>query len=446
MSASTLALLDHDATPAVPATLLRHWPQHDRHDFAAVRRAMSRTPRDPAGPGSRLVADFEQAVADYHGVGHTVAVASDADALWAALVARGIGPGHRVIVSELARAAAMAVVAAGAEPVFCDVNPDTGGIEHFLIEELIDEQTVAIVVSHTHGLPADLNSIVEIADLHNLVMIQDATQALGARYFDRPVAAYADVAVVSADADSPLAAGGALVVTDDDQLATAIRTATNGGMPRIRPDDGQVAANWVRFFGRESAMSPRDAALGLARLERLDETIARAEHNAGILHRGLDPVHGVRLPFVHPARRSTHHELTLRLVAKDLDWHGPIHELRDRFILALHAEGVPVDVVAWAPVSRMPIFRVAEPWRVRDVDASARPMAVWDSSRCPTAQRRIDETIVLGRPPHPLHAQSQRFVERCVIAIEKVVNNAPALLTARLGPLEPVPPIPIHDL
>jgi dTDP-4-amino-4,6-dideoxygalactose transaminase len=178
------------------------------------------------------VAAFEERFATYCNVDHCRAVNSGTSALHLALLAAGVGPGDEVItVSMTFVATTAAILYSGAKPVFVDVDPVTWTMNPTLIEAAITPRTKAILPVHLHGLMADMDQIMPIADRHGLVVIEDAAQAHGAEYKGRRAGSIGDIGCFSFYPGKNLGAfgeGGA-VVTNDPELARKVSLLRDWG-------------------------------------------------------------------------------------------------------------------------------------------------------------------------------------------------------------------------
>jgi dTDP-4-amino-4,6-dideoxygalactose transaminase len=180
----------------------------------------------------REVEAFERAFAEYVGAEFCVGVSNGTAAIQLALTACGVGGGDEVIVpANTFFATAEAVSTAGATPVFVDCEPDSSNIDASKIEAAITERTRAVVPVHLYGQPADLDAVFRVAERHNLIVIEDAAQAHGARYKGRRVGGLARAGCFSFYPGKNLGAygeGGA-VVTDDKDVARRVRLLRDHG-------------------------------------------------------------------------------------------------------------------------------------------------------------------------------------------------------------------------
>ena len=200
------------------------------------------------------VTEFEKEFANYIGTKHAISVGNGTDALVIALKALGIGEGDEVITSTFTYfASAECISAVGATPVFVDVEKDTFNIDPDKIEEKITERTKAIIPVHIFGQSADMDKINIIAKKHNLKVIEDACQAVGAKYKGKMIGTLSDVACFSFFPTKNLscAGDGGMIVTSDDNVATiaiALRTHGSG-------ETGQKAYNLLNNITEEVVTS-----------------------------------------------------------------------------------------------------------------------------------------------------------------------------------------------
>lgn len=181
------------------------------------------------------VEEFEQAFAAWLVAGHVVAVDSGTAALHLAMIAAGIGPGDEVLVpANTFIATAWGVVYVGARPIFCDVEPDTANIDVSDAERRMSDRVKAIIPVHLFGQPANLSSAEAFSKAHNLVLVEDAAQAHGARYNGRMVGTFGKVGCFSFYPGKNLGAAGeaGAVVTDDPNIAERLRALRNHGQSR----------------------------------------------------------------------------------------------------------------------------------------------------------------------------------------------------------------------
>ena len=198
----------------------------------------------------KTVLDFEKEFANYIGVKHAISVGNGTDALVLALKAMGIGNGDEVITTPFTFfATAEAISAVGATPIFVDVDKETFNIDTTKIEEKITSKTKAIMPVHIFGQSADMDEINEIAKKHNLMVIEDACQAIGGKYKGRKIGSLGDVACFSFFPTKNLgcAGDGGMIVTDNDEIAIIARALRTHGSG----ENGQKAYNLLNNIEEE---------------------------------------------------------------------------------------------------------------------------------------------------------------------------------------------------
>jgi perosamine synthetase len=218
----------------------------------------------------RFIVEFEKAFADFCGVEHAVATNNGTTALHLALVSLGLKPGDEIIVPTLTYiASANAVRYCGAIPVFVDNHVPTFNMDPDAIQAKITGRTKGILPVDLYGHPVDLDPILQIAENNGLFVLEDAAEAVGARYKGRRLGGHGTCATFSFFGNKIITTGeGGMVTTNDGELAARLRLFRGQGMdPRRR--------YWFSVVGYNYRMTNIAAAIGLAQLERVDLHLAK---------------------------------------------------------------------------------------------------------------------------------------------------------------------------
>ncbi len=285
------------------------------------------------------VARFEEEMAAYCEAAHAVGVDSGTSALELALMALGVGSGDEVItVANTFIASALAISYVGATPVLVDIDPDTYQIDPALIEAAITPRTKAIMPVHLYGHPADMDPINEIARSHGLKVVEDASQAHGARYKGRRVGALGDVSAFSLYPAKNLGAYGdaGVVVTDDLEIADQIRLLRNyGSKVKYRHE--------LRGFNRR--LDTLQAAVLRVKLRYLDAwNAARRNHGAKYDELLQEHTDVVRLPATAEFAEPVFHLYVVQ------------HEERDRLQEHLADRGISTVIHYPIPIHLQPAY------------------------------------------------------------------------------------------
>ena len=224
------------------------------------------------------VKEFERKFADKFGYKHAIATSSGTDAdivSCASLYDFGAKRGDEIIMPALSFVAtANSILAAGFIPKFVDIEVETLNIDPTKIEEAITDKTRAIMVIHTMGKPCEMDTILEIAKVHNLKIIEDACEAHGATYKGRVVGSIGDMGTFSFYAAHVVVAGeGGMVVTNNDEIANVVRSVKSHGRPF-----GSIYFDFQRI-GFNSRMNELTAAVGLEGMEYFDQTFDKRKDN-----------------------------------------------------------------------------------------------------------------------------------------------------------------------
>src|SRR5437762_2473303 len=280
---------------------------------------------------------LEGELATLCGVRHGIGVASGTDALRLALAAVGVRPGDEVITPALSFvASATTIVMAGATPVFVDVDPRTYALDVAAAARAITPRTRAIMPVHLYGHPAPMDRVVELARDRGLAVVEDAAQAVGGAWRDRPVGAWGDAACLSFYPTKNLGACGdaGMVVTARDDVAERLRRLRHHG------DTGRYHHVELGYCSR---LDEVQAAWLRVKLRRLGEWTERRRHIAARYLAGLTGL-PLRLPVERPGARHVYHLFTVR------------HPQRDALAKRLSDAGVGTAVHYPRAVPDQPLF------------------------------------------------------------------------------------------
>lgn len=236
-----------------------------------------------------FITRFEADFAAYHGVGHAVACSNCTTALHMALLAAGVGPGDEVLCPDLTFIApANMIKLTGAKVVLVDIEAEGFNIDPTLLEAKITSRTKAIIVVHQFGHAADMDAICEIARKHNLVVIEDVAEAVGARYKGRMLGTIGDMACYSMFGNKIITTGeGGAVITNNPKHDRDLRVLRDHGMTPGKKYHHET-------LGFNYRLTNLQAAVGLGQLERLDEILALRQKIADHYERRLSNAPGLR--------------------------------------------------------------------------------------------------------------------------------------------------------
>ncbi|MDE0314126.1 MAG: DegT/DnrJ/EryC1/StrS family aminotransferase [Candidatus Poribacteria bacterium] len=304
--------------PVVKSGLGKSWPIFDETEENALLEVL----RSGAWNRREKVDEVGEKFAAYQDAKYGIPLANGTVALQCALKAAGVTAGDEVIVPALTFVATgTSVVCVNAVPVIVDIDPLTYNIAPDAIEAAITPRTRAIIPVHNGGYPADMDAIMDIADRHNLKVIEDCAHAHGSQWRGKGMGSIGHLGTFSFQIGKTLTCGeGGMVITNDEALANSA---------------GQVANLNMR-------MTNLQAALLLSQLERFDEQVETRERNIAYLMKGMEAIEGIHpIPRDERVTRWCFYYWDFRFVSEEF---GGIS--RGRFFEALGAEGVPCGVGA----------------------------------------------------------------------------------------------------
>ncbi|MGH3567888.1 MAG: DegT/DnrJ/EryC1/StrS family aminotransferase [Pseudonocardia sp.] len=310
---------------------------------------------------SGVIANLEDALADYFGVRHAVLTSSGTAALHSAYAANFIEPGDEVIVPAYTfPATATPLLHLGAVPVLAD-SDETGNVSGADVAARITPRTTAVMVTHLWGIPADMDRLCALADERGLALLEDGSHAHGATVNGQKVGTFGHVAAFSMNGPKPLSAGeGGFVLTDDDEVfyRLLLHGHYNKRCRNEIPANHPLHPYAVTGMGLKLRIHPLAAAIALDQLGHLDEYMAGRAAIARYLCAQLGELPGIAVPHVPENTQPSWYGLPLTYVPDELDGLSV-----ERFYAALQAEGcAEVDRPgSTGPLNVLPLFRDPEP-------------------------------------------------------------------------------------
>lgn len=338
---------------------------------------------------------FEAEIANYCGSGEAVGCSSGTDALWLALIAAGVGPGDEVLTTPFSFfASASSIVRAGARPVFLDIDPETFNLDPSLVQSFLcggkRDKLRALLPVHLFGQCADMDCLGRLASEFDLALVEDAAQAIGARWSDRIAGSMGITAAFSFYPTKNLSAYGdaGLVTTKNSEMAAHMRRRRNHGSPRRYVHEE---------FGWNCRLDAMQAAILRVKLKYVDEwnnerrtRAARYDElfsAAGLVSDDAQPENSapLRLPKTRSQAHHVFHQYVIRAFRRD--------ELRE----FLTARKIGTEIYYPIPLHLQPSF-VYLGYREGDL---------------PEAERACKEVLALPMFPE-LTEDEQRWVVRSI--------------------------------
>jgi len=302
-----------------------------------------------------LVARFEEEIAAYAETRYAVAFNSGTSALHGAMFAAGVAPGDEIVTSPITFVAtANAAVYLGARPVFADIDMDTYCIDTDRIKNALTERTKVIAPVDMAGYPVDIAAVNEIAAERDLVVIEDAAHALGAKRNGVKVGSQADMTMFSFHPVKHITTGeGGIITTDSDEYAEKLRQFRSHG---ITKDASRLAKNdgpWyyeMQYPGYNYRITDIQCALGISQLKKLERFVTRRNEIAGVYDEAfLDIPQIITPPQVHdPRSRHAYHLYPVRVQGT----------IRKELFLKLRERGIFCQV-HYIPVHLQPFYRTS---------------------------------------------------------------------------------------
>lgn len=350
------------------------WPSYSHEEIQAVQNVMASNKVNYwTGSNCRL---FEDEFAIWTDSKHSVALSNGTVALDVALNALGIGPGMQVVVTPRSFVASVfSIVNCGAEPVFADIDRNSGNITADTIKSVLTTRTRAIVLVHLGGYPCDMDPIMELANRYGLKVIEDCAQAHGAIYKGRPVGSIGDVGAWSFCQDKIMTTGGegGMVTTNDEVLWRRMWAYKDHGKcyEAVYEREHPPGFRWLHeSFGTNWRMMEIQAVIGRIQLKKMKHWVQKRTDNALAIWNTCKKHAVIRVPIFDDHMGETfhaHYKCYVYVQPEELanGW------TRDRIVNEINALGVPCyqgscseiylekafDGTGWRPKERLPVAR-----------------------------------------------------------------------------------------
>lgn len=334
-------LLDLVSLPELKSIPLSS-PDITYKEVEVITRVLS-SPYLSIGP---KVKEFEQKVADYIGTKYAIAVNSGTSGLHLCVRSLDIKDGEEVITSPFSFiSSANCILFERAKPVFTDIDEKTLCIDVNKIEEKITPKTKAILPVHIFGQTCQMDKIIEIAQKHNLAVIEDACEAIGGEYKGKKAGSFGDAGVFAFYPNKQITtAEGGMIVTNNEKIAKLCQSMRNQGR-----DEGDT---WLSYFrlGYNYRMSELSAALGVVQIERIEEILRKRQKVAEFYNQKLSKIEGIKTLYVDSNVKMSWFVYIIRLDEKKFS-----QEDRNDIIKQLKAKGISCQNY-FAPIHLEPFY------------------------------------------------------------------------------------------
>ena len=283
-----------------------------------------------------ITENFEKLFAEFIGAKHAIAVSSGTAALHLANLSLGVTNGDEVICPSLTFVAgANSIVYAGGRPVFAEITShDDFNISPDDIERKVTERTKAIEVVHYAGYPCNMKRIMEVADKHDLRIIEDCAHAHGAEYNGKKCGTIGNIGCFSFFSNKNMTtAEGGMITTNEDKLAEKIRLMRSHGMTTMTLDrhHGHSFSYDVVELGFNYRIDEMRSAIGIVQLRKLQKNNSKRQELVQIYRERLTDIHGIKVPFENSYGVPSHHIFPI-LLDKNISRQGLMEYLKDKGI------------------------------------------------------------------------------------------------------------------
>jgi len=367
--------------------------------------------------GGPEVRALEQEWSEYYGVDYSISLNSATSCLYAAVGALEIGYGDEVVVSPYTMTAcALAPLIYGAIPIFADVELETGSMSAESIEKVLSPKTKAIIVVHQFGIPADMQSIMQLAAKYRLKVIEDCAQAHGALLDQRYVGTFGDIGVFSLNVNKSIQSGeGGVCVTDDDELAYRLALIRNHGEAVVGSAQYKNITNIAGFNYR---LTEIQAAIAREQLKKLGALNLKRLGMVEVLTRSL-----LSIPFLMPLEGSARSHSTYYVYPIRFN-EEKAGVPRDLFVRAINAEGALFYQGYSPPLYLQPVYQNRKLFKHNypfSAPENRNPSQVYKKGICPNTERLHYKEMIINE--HVRYPHDMTDINDLVRCFEKVTGE-----------------------
>jgi len=296
------------------------------------------------------VNEFEEAMAKYVDAKYGVAVNSGTSGLDIAVASLEITKGEIITSPFTFAATSNAILFNNLKPVFADIKKDTYNIDPKSIREKITNNTKAIIYVDYAGQPCDIKEIIEIAEEHNLFLIEDAAHALGAEYKKQKIGGFADITTFSFHPVKHITTGeGGICTTNNEELNEKMKMLRNHGIDRDAKSRYGPDAGWaydIKYLSRNYRLTDFQSVLGKSQLKKIDDSIKRRTKISTRYNELFNDLKEITVPYVKPEVRHGWHLYPILINTL----------MRDLFYLEMRQKNIGVNV-HYIPVYRHSYYK-----------------------------------------------------------------------------------------
>lgn len=341
--------------------------------------------------GGKFVQLHEQGWADKFGVKHAISMNSATSCLYAAIGAIGVGPGDEVIVSPFTMSAsATAIIAFNAIPVFADIEIETFNIDPISVEKNITKNTRAIMVPNIFGHPAEFNKLKDIANKHNLRIIEDNAQSILSKYHGQFSGTIGDIGVFSLNYHKHINTGeGGICLTNNDELAERLQLIRNHAEAVVE-DKG--VSNLINMIGFNFRLGEIESAIGIEQLKKVDRLVESRRSLSDRLSSSLKDINYIKIPVV---KDNCSHSFYVYPIIYQSNHNLPHRNL---IVKALRAEGIPISEGYAKPLYLQPMYQKLIGYGEKGCPFKCpwyNGKVCYKKGICPTAERMYEENLMI---------------------------------------------------